>query len=150
MSYCHTQRGSLHHLLYFTAALLAGGAWFCRDELPLAIILAGTGVVLVPFAWAFGTLTVEDEGDRLLLQYGPLPLFWKRIAYAEIIGVEPDRSRLIDGWGIHWIPGRGTTYNLWGFDCVKLTLGKRIIRIGSDDVENLVEFLRTKIQQPQD
>ena len=37
------------------------------------------------------------------------------------------------------------TYNLWGFDCVKLEVRNRVIRIGSDDVENLVEFLRGKI-----
>ena len=48
---------------------------------------------------------------------------------------------------IHYFPGRGTTYNLWGFGCVKLWLGTKVIRVGSDDVENLVAFLRTKVGQ---
>ncbi len=55
---------------------------------------------------------------------------------------------MIDGWGIHYILGRGWTYNLWGFGCVKLTLGKKVIRVGTDDVENLAQFLRGKVQPP--
>jgi len=150
MPYRHTQTGHLRYIIYLVVGILVIGALFCREEPPLGMVLAITGVAVLPLAWAFGSLTIEDEGDRLLICFGPLPLFWKRIVYGDITGVEPDRSKLIDGWGIHWIPGRGMIYNLWGFDCVKLTLGKKIVRIGSDDVENLVEFLRTKIRQPQD
>jgi hypothetical protein len=146
MSYRHTQTGSLHHIIYLTAGMLVVAAWFCRQEPPLALILGLTGVALVPLAWAFGTLTVADEGDHLSIRFGPLPLFRKRVAYEKITSVEPGRSTLLDGWGIHYVPGRGWIYNLWGFDCVKLTLGSRTLRIGSDDVENLVEFLHTKIQ----
>ena len=36
------------------------------------------------------------------------------------------------------MPGRGWTYNLWGFDCVKLTLGRKIIRVGTNDAEGRV------------
>jgi hypothetical protein len=36
------------------------------------------------------------------------------------------------------------TYNLWGFDCVKLTLGQKIVRVGTDDAENLAKFLRER------
>ena len=54
---------------------------------------------------------------------------------------------LLEGWGIHWTPGRGWTYNIWGYDCVKLSLDRGTIRVGSDDVENLVSFLRERIGQ---
>ncbi len=47
---------------------------------------------------------------------------------------------------IHFIFGRGWTYNLWGFGCVKLTLGKKALRVGTDDAESLAEFLRGKVQ----
>ena len=147
MTYRHTQAGYLHYAIYLTSALLVTGAWFSRNEPVPAMFLVVIGIVLLPFAWAFGSLTVEDEGDKLLICFGPMPLLRKRIAYQDITRVEPDRTRLIDGWGIHWIPGRGTTYNVWGFHCVKVTVGRRTIRIGSDDVENLVEFLRAKITQ---
>ena len=93
----------------------------------------------------FGSLTIRDDGEWLALRYGPLPVFRKRIRYADITAVEPGRTAIIDGWGIHYIIGRGWTYNLWGFGCVKLTLGKKVIRVGSDDVDRLAEFLRSKI-----
>ena len=47
--------------------------------------------------------------------YGPLPVFSESIRYSDITLVEYDRSGVIDGWGIHWVPGRRTTRNLWGF-----------------------------------
>ena len=37
--------------------------------------------------------------------------------------------------------------DLWGFGFVKLMLDKKVIRVGSDDVDNLAEFVRTKIAQ---
>ena len=58
---------------------------------------------------------------------------------------EIGRTNIIDGWGIHYFPGRGWTYNIWGFDCVKLTLGRKIIRVGTDDAEELAKFIREKI-----
>jgi len=36
-------------------------------------------------------------------------------------------------------------YNMWGFDCVKIRLGKKTIRVGTDDVTGLVNFLKTKL-----
>ena len=83
---------------------------------------------------------IRDEGDCLAIRFGPLPVFRKLIRYADIRGVEVGRTRIIDGWGVHYILGRGWTYNLWGFDCVKLTLGRKIIRVGTDDAEALATF----------
>jgi hypothetical protein len=37
--------------------------------------------------------------------------------------------------------GRIWTYNLWGCDCVKLTLERKPVRIGSDDAKSLAKFL---------
>ncbi len=69
---------------------------------------------------------------------------FKTIRYADITGVEVGRTSILDGWGIHFIPGRGWTYNLWGFACVKLTLGRKIIRVGTDDAEGLARVIREK------
>jgi hypothetical protein len=126
---------------------------------PLAILLlAGIlsgGDVVVPFflvgllltviAFSFRSLRVVDEGDALAIRFGPIPLFRKRIPYADIQAAERDRSSVIDGWGIHWVPGRGWTYNLWGFDCVRLALtGGSTIRVGTDDPDGLASFLERK------
>ena len=145
MEYEKTQYAPLHYILFAVAVVLVVGAWIGRDEPVAVIVLMGVAVTLVLAAMMFGRLTVQDEGDCLAVRYGPLPVFRKRIRYDEITAVEPGRTSILDGWGIHYFPGRGTTYNLWGFGCAKLSLGPRVIRVGSDDVENLVEFLRGKI-----
>ena len=113
----------------------------------MAVLLPVTATTFVLLALMFRSLTIRDEGEWLALRYGPLPVFRKRIRYAEITSVEPGRISIIDGWGIHYILGRGWTYNLWGFGCVKLTLGRKIIRVGTNDVDNLARFLRNKLAQ---
>ncbi len=65
--------------------------------------------------------------------------------HADITGVEVGRTSIIDGWGMHYIWGRGWTYNLWGFACVKLTLGRKIIRVGTDDAEGLAKVIQEKM-----
>ena len=73
--------------------------------------------------------TIHYEGDSLSIRFGPLPVLRKTIRYADITGVETGHTKVIDGWGIHYIPGRGWTYNLWGFGCVKLTRGRKKGRV---------------------
>jgi len=145
MSYEHTQRAPLHYIFYPLIVALIVLAWIGRDRPPVVLITLSVAATLVLVALMFQRLTVRDEGEWLAVRYGPLPVFRKLIRYSEITEVEPSRTSVIDGWGIHWIPGRGFTYNLWGFDCVKLTVRGRTIRVGSDDVENLVAFLRDKL-----
>ena len=129
------------------AVLMLCVAWISRSEAPVAVGLLFSAGMFVVCALMFTTLTVRDEGQRLAMRFGPLPLLWKTVRYSDITAVEPGRSAVIDGWGIHWIPGRGTTCNLWGFGCAKLTLGRKTLRVGSDDVDNLVAFLQQKIDE---
>lgn len=144
MEYHRTQRAPLWLILLLPAVILPVAAWFTRDELAVTILLLALASAFVLVAMMFGTLTIRDEGDALGVRFGPLPLLGTRIRYADITAVEPGRTSVIDGWGIHWVPGRGTTYNLWGFDCVRIQLGTRRVNVGSDDVENLVAFLRRR------
>ena len=89
---------------------------------------------------------IEDRGEVLRLRYGPIPLFRFRFRYDDISSVDTDRSDLIDGLGVHYIPTRGWIYNLWGFDCVRVTYRGRRVRIGTDDVEGLAALLRKKTE----
>ncbi len=145
MQYEHTQRSPLYLVVYLTGGIMAATAWAVPMPTSIALLLVGIAAIMVLLAESFRYLRVRDEGERLAVRYGPIPLFFKRIRYADITDVEPDRTKIIDGWGIHYIVGRGWTFNLWGFDCVKLTLGRKVIRVGTDDVENLTEFLRSRI-----
>jgi len=145
MHYYHTQRGPLSSLL----ALIGVIAWVAalanindvRFVLPCGLV----GAVMLVLALCFGSLTVADEGQSLLVRFGPLLLFRKRVEYEAISNAQPAQSSFIDGWGIHYIPGRGWTYNLWGKSCVRLTVSGRTIRIGSDDARNLAGFIQSKI-----
>ena len=146
MEYCHTQKAPLHWLGHGLAIVLLVSAWLSRATPAIEIILAVTACVTIVFAFSFRYLTVTGQGEWPSVRFGPLPIFGKRIPYSDITAVKAGCSSLMDGWGIHYIPGRGSTYNLWGFGCVVLHLGKRIVRIGTDDVENLVAFVSRKIK----
>lgn len=144
-AYHHTQRAPLHWVLYPPSGFLLAMGWLNRGDPLLALALAGAAALMAALAFCFQHLTIRDEGAWLAVRYGPLPVFRTRIAYADISAVEPSRSSWIDGWGIHWIPGRGSTYNLWGFACVQLQVQGRTVRIGTDDAENLAAFLQAKL-----
>jgi len=146
-TYNHTQRGPLYLIMLAVAVVILAMAWRLRDDPASVHGLLILAAVFFLVSLMFKRLTIRDEGAHLAVRYGPLPLFRRRIPYSEIASADPDRTSWIDGWGIHWIPGRGYTYNLWGFGCVRLVVRERVIRIGSDDVENLVSFLRKKIHE---
>jgi hypothetical protein len=147
VGYRHTQQAPLHLILYALAAMLAVVGWLCRDQPPVMFTQWAVAAVVLSVAFMFRHLTVCDEGDCLAVCFGPLPVFRRRVPYADVTSVEPSRSTLIDGWGVHWIPGRGTTYNLWGFGCVEVVVRGKVLRIGTDDVENLAAFLQSKLRQ---
>ena len=147
MEYEHTQHGGWHYIVLAAAVAMLTGVWLAREVPVVPFILLATATVLIIVSFMFGSLMIRDEGEYLALRYGPLPIIRKRFRYADITSVEPDRTKIIDGWGIHYVLGRGWTYNLWGFGCTKLTLGRKVVRVGSDDVENLLVFLRGKVAE---
>jgi hypothetical protein len=55
----------------------------------------------------------------------------------------------LDGWGIHMSLRGGWVWNLWGRNCVVLRLRKSILRVGTDDAVNLVEFLNARLVDAQ-
>jgi len=143
--YEHTQWAPLYWLMLAPVLILVTVAVMlgADAEAVLGMLLVGGLIVLIAFS--FRQLLVRDEGDVLALRFGPIPVFRKRIKYADIAAAERDLSTVVDGWGIHWVPGRGWTYNLWGFDCVRVTLNSgRTLRIGTDDPEALARFLQKK------
>jgi len=74
-----------------------------------------------------------------------IPLFRRTIRYDDIISAEIGRTTILDGWSIHMSLRGGWVWNLWGRDCVVLQLRKGILGVGTDDAENLADFLNQKI-----
>lgn len=141
-TYSRTQHSPLWALpLGLAAALLALAVLAVPAGAPERWALLGAAAVMAFVASTVATLTVRDAGDRLLVRYGPLPLFGTSVRYADVRRVEPSRSRLIDGWGIHWVPGRGWTFNLWGMDCVELRTERRRLRIGTTEPRELARLV---------
>lgn len=145
--YRHTQAGHFGLLIWPIVALQLALAWFFRDQLWLSVLMVVIACVVATVALSFRTLTIQDEGDFVGICYGPLPLAYKRIAYDSIDSVMQSQTRWIDGWGIHWVPSRGWTYNIWGYDCIELQVGKRTVRLGTDDPEGLLAMLQAKIER---
>jgi hypothetical protein len=146
MSYGHTQRGGLQWVLWLTSAACLVGTWFAHGDgeaLAVAVLLSVAAFVAV-LGLCFSSLTVRQDGDALLVHFGSLPLFRRRLPYGSIESAEPGRSKWIDGLGVHWVPGRGWTWNLWGFDCVDLVVDGKKMRLGTDDGERLVAHLRER------
>ena len=142
--YDHTQSAPLYWLLLAIAFGL-GCASYLLWHMPIAAYaMLASAVVDVVLAFSFADLTVRDEGDALAIRFGPLPLFRKRIPYDQMVKVEPERSSWLDGWGIHF-NRQGWIFNLWGFDCVRVTLHKKSLRIGTDDRDGLCGFLENKL-----
>lgn len=141
--YSHTQRGPLCLILY-TSALACVVLAAVLDDTAGIYIAFVIGLALALIAPAFHHLTVEYRGDRLLIRFGPLPLLKRTVAYADIEWVEVGRTWLIEGWGVHYGPRGGRVWNLWGRECVVVHSRRGTLRIGTDDPEGLVAFLKTK------
>lgn len=144
MQYTHTQRGPISFLLLATTAALAVAAYFMRQEWQVLLILLTAAALFALLALSFHHLRIEDRGESLSVRFGPLPIFGTSIPYSTITHVEPARSSFIDGLGIHYVPARGWTFNLWGADCVLIKTPRRTIRLGTDDIAGLAAFLRAK------
>jgi hypothetical protein len=145
--YYHTQKAPLCLLVYATAIALFIGARSSQEQPALALILAVSGILTALLAMCFHHLTVVDEGDRLAVRFSPLPLFRTTVPYTDIQKVEIGRTTILDGWGIHLSLRGGWVWNIWGRDCVVVHRRNGIIRIGTDDAENLARFLEGKLGQ---
>lgn len=145
MGYSHTQTSPLWMLLAGVGVGLAVGAGASWGQGFVVYVLGAASVVVFLLAASFAWLRIEDEGEFLSVRYGPLPVMGTSVRYDSIDSVEVGRSSVLDGWGVHWMPGRGWTYNLWGLDCVVIRRGGRVLRLGTDDPEGLRRFLGERV-----
>ncbi len=143
--YKHVQHAPLCLLLYVLAGVFIVLGWILRNEPPFPWLFPPIGLFMLILAASFHRLTVEHQVDRLSVSFGPIPLFRRTIRYEDIVSAEIGQTTMIDGWGIHWSLRGGWVWNIWGRDCVVLQLRKGILRVGTDDAENLARFLNQKI-----
>ena len=106
MQYHHIQRGPWYHVLLAVGVVLLVAAWYDRANPVVPVVLLIAAVLTLVLSFALAQLTVQNEVDSLAIRFGPLPLFSKRIPYADVTAVEAGRTSFLDGWGVHWVPGR--------------------------------------------
>ena len=145
-SYSHTQKGIIMPILAACALICAGIAVYHYEASPLWVVFAASAATFAIFSLMFASLTVRDSGDTLHIAFGPVSLFKKSIPYADITGVERDRSTFLSGWGIHW-SRKGWLWNIGGYDCVRFSIGKTGFLVGTDDPDGLCAFIQTKIKE---
>ena len=143
--YRHTQSAPLCLMIYAVGFAFLVMSWALRNEPFVRWAFPLVGLVMLTLAASFHHLTVEDEGDCLSISFGPIQLFRRAIRYADIVSVERGRTTIIDGWGIHMSFKGGWVWNIWGRDCVVLRLRKGILRVGTDDARQLVDFLNGRL-----
>ena len=145
--YEHTERAPLYLLLLAVSAILGLAGVLSGGVPPASIGLILMSVLFAVISACFAHLTVRDQVDRLVVRFGPVPLFGWSTRWEDIDSVEAGRSAWIDGWGMHWLPGRGMTINIWGLDCVVLRVKGRIVRVGTDDSERLAGYVQKRIAE---
>ena len=144
--YSHTQKAPLCLILY-GSALACLVLVFIIGEIPGIYIGGGVGLLIALLGPCFHHLTVMDHGDVLAIRFGPVPLLRRTVRYTDIGSVAIGRTLLLDGWGIHYSIRGGWVWNIWGRTCVVVYFKNgSTLRIGTDDAEDLVEFLRRKVQ----
>ena len=143
-TYSHTQESPLWMILFGSSIPCFVLAWIAREEPIVLAVMIVAALLVVLVGLAFHHLTVEDEGDRLAIRFGPLPFMETSIQYADIQRVEVGRTTILDGWGIHRNPWHGWIWNLWGRDCVVIHRQRGVLRVGSDEAEYLAGFLKSR------
>ncbi len=141
--YSHIQKGIIRPIFLALAAVFLGSAFFTRGT-PHMTVFTAAAIGCMVLSFIFGHLAVRDEGDHLLVRFGPIPLFKKSIPYAKITAVGKGRTHLLSGWGIH-LTRKGWLWNIGGFECVWIEMGKKRVLVGTDDAEGLASFLQSKL-----
>ena len=146
MEYDHTQKAPLHWILAVPGSAMVVTAWYAAPEPPwVGWVLSIVGAIMIGLSICFRTLRLQSDEDALAITFGPVGLFKNRLRYDQIVGFRADRSHVIDGWGIHYRPGAGWIWNLWGFDCVRFNLKDgTTLRFGTDDVDGLLAHLEAR------
>ncbi len=133
--YAHTQRGPIGLLLVGLGMTFGALSIGPNGEEPLvAMLLLVLAALFVMLAFMFQSLFVRVSATGIEARFGPVAIFQRCVSFDQVTTVVRTKSALIDGLGLHYFPGRGWTWNIWGRDCVELKLHDGgIWRIGSDE-----------------
>lgn len=150
--YKKTQIGWLIILSFIPVFLFLAWIVYRQDVLGKSVghhpaptsIYLGLIVFLLLLLALFSNLTVTGFPTYLEIKYG-IGLFRKKFEYKDIHSCSIQKNHWFYGWGVRRIPG-GWLYNVAGLRSVQLDMKNgRMYRVGTDEPEKLIEFLRSRI-----
>ena len=143
MMYQHTQKGTLIIGVLSAGVLVTASIGIISDGAGAGFSMA---LLLAVFLAFFSTLTVSVGEGFVCCRYGPVGLLRKRIPFEDIVSVQAVRNSWLAGWGVRWLRGGTTLWNVSGLDAVELIFksGKRF-RIGTDQPEELSRAIENAI-----
>ena len=138
--YQEVQHSAWVWLLFPVSAFQVSAPMLIKMPTSTAAALFAAGILVMLLAFSFAKLSVYDTGFGLRVQFGPLQIFGTEVDYQQIRSIARERTSLLDGWGLRRCRG-GWLYNVWGFDCIKVQLDEKVVRIGTQRPEELLQFL---------
>ena len=142
--YNHTQIGWVIIISIMAGIFLSGVIFFINADVPTNWITLSIMLILFLSLLLFYALTVTVDDKQVSARLG-IGLFRKRILLKDIESVEEVKNKWWYGWGIRFT-NKGLMYNVSGFGAVQFYLkNKKKFRIGSDEPEELVKFIKSKI-----
>jgi hypothetical protein len=138
----------LPHLIGCACFFMAGLFLFQNGPMPAVLLLCFNGLLFSVIGAGFHHMTVVDKGAHLAVSCGPLTFLKKRVQYDDIRAIELGKMSVLDGLGIGLSLRGGWFCNPGARDCVVIHLKNgfiRTIRIGTNDAENLVRYLESRI-----
>ena len=134
---------ALFPVVVVVAVIVAAVAYAGPGAAPIQALFFVLLIVLVLAAFARLTTRVDDSGVRWAYTLG-IPC--GSLLFNEIERVEPVRTNIFEGWGIHWTPWHGWLWNVSGFDAVQFFLrdGRRLA-VGTDDSAAFIEAINARL-----
>jgi hypothetical protein len=141
--YKHTQIGYFL-IIVLGIAILFVGSLAIRTNFNSAAVLPL--MVMVLCLGTFATLTVEVDDQAIRLRFG-IGMLRKRFLLNDVQAYQAVQNPLYYAWGIHAIPD-GWIFNVSGLQAMELQMKNgRKYRIGTDDVQGLVNAVKTHLQK---
>jgi len=146
--YEHTQIGYVVLGAALGAGVLGGAPALLLVKSPGIGFWMSMGVLGIA-SMLFCSLTVRVTEDALIWYFGPR--FWRNtLPLSSIERVERVRNSPLHGWGIRMLVDEWI-YNVSGLDAVEITTKNgNVIRIGTDEPDQLATVLRETTQTDED
>jgi hypothetical protein len=144
MHYKHTQDWKITNFIVFFISIYLLIIYSYTQE--LNIIYNAIPILVIIYLW-FYKLIVEVTNSHIKIKYG-VWIIKKSFLLSKVKSVKKVKNKWYYGWWIRiWFWPKMWIYNISWFDAVELVIdGNKIVRIWTDDQDNLETEIKNKIK----